>query len=304
MTSLATFFRNVESEAFWEEQPSGLHIGRASSSPSSAAPAETIGACASERLSPSENDRWLSAGYLELSSRIDVGLAAALARGIATLCSSGLHPTFVYVYDEAWRVLDCLRPLLSPVLGGGFDVLADVWAWHIDPKTDCSGWPIHRGWYDDVRGPDGVPCLLNVWVALTDATERNACMHVVPLSSDPHYPGDLHNLASLENLAVALPIRAASALVWNANAAHWGGGCDPSFHEARISMSFTVRRRGSPPDGLPCLRLPLTFRQRLDLIAEQFETYGERELPPERLEMRWASALRGMREVVRRQSNV
>jgi hypothetical protein len=251
-------------------------------------------------MTPSDNERWLSTGYIELRSSIDVGWTAALARGIATLCSSGLHPTFIYVYDEPWRVIDCLRPLLSPLLGGDFDVLADVWAWHIDPRADRGGWPIHRGWYEDVRGTDGAPGLLNVWIALTDATERNACMHVVPLSRDPHYPRDLHNLASLENLAVPLPVHAGSVLVWSANAAHWGGTCDPSFRQTRISMSFTVRRHNSPAHDLACVRLPLTFRQRLDLIADQFETYGAKELTAEDPEMRWAAMVRGMREAAGR----
>jgi phytanoyl-CoA dioxygenase PhyH len=204
------------------------------------------------------------------------------------------------VYDETWHILDSLRPRLSPLIGSDFEVLADVWAWYLDPRTDRGGWPLHRGWYDDVRDASGMPGLVNVWVSLTDATERNACMHVVPLDRDPHYPKDLHNLTALGDAGLALPAPAGSALVWNANAAHWGGTCDPSFGEPRISLSFTAKRRADRVAGVPSLRLPLTFRERLDLIAEQFETYGNQELGPERNEMRWARLVRTMCEAGRR----
>jgi hypothetical protein len=292
MDSLQAFLRDVDSEAFWRNFAPWLHIG--TSLPSRFMETADLAVELGTR-----EPHWRTAGYLRLDPLLDPATTAALARAVSALRSRDLHPTFLYVYDEAWLVLEALRPWLSQLLGDDFDVLADVWAWHIDPRTDRGGWPIHRGWYEDVRDLTGTPGLLNVWVALTDASERNACIHIVPLSRDPHYPGDLNNLAALEALGLALPTAAGSGLVWNANAAHWGGTCDPSFSQARMSMSLTVGRRAGPARDIQRVHLPLPFRARLDLIAEQFETYGDKELGPERNEMRWARVLRGMREAAR-----
>lgn len=292
--TLSAFFREVESQSFWREAVPVLHLDQ---------PAhrghERLAAMASP-LSRADNDCLRTNGYVRLESVLDPPLAASLAHAIITLRSRNLHPTFVYVYDETWLVLDVLRPYLAQLLGYDLDVLADAWAWHIDPRTDPGGWPIHRGWYEDVRDATGAPSLVNVWIALTDATEHNACIHLVPLSRDPHYPANLHNLNTLEERALALPIRAGSALLWNANAAHWGGACDPSFHQPRISLSFTVRRRGALAPEIPSVHPPLTFQERLDLIADQFEIYGDKELTPDRPEMRWAALVRGMRQAARR----
>jgi hypothetical protein len=289
MESLKRFLRDVESAAFWRGVVPWLHIEAARSQDLDA----------NGEPSPPPPRSWPASGYLELGSILDPAKAASLARAVTTLRTRALHPTFLYVYDEAWNVLDALRPRLALLLGRDLDVLADVWAWYIDPRTDPGGWPIHRGVYEDVRGADGTPELVNVWVALTDATERNACMHLVPFSHDPHYPADLPNLTALERRGLALPTPAGSALVWNANVAHWGGSCDPSYGQPRISMSFTLRRRPEIARDLTSVRLPLAFRGRLDVIAEQFATYGEKELGPEQDEMRWATIVGEMLSAAR-----
>ena len=289
MHPLPAFLRDLESPAFWRALAPWLHVG----APESTAPPYSP-------PPPAQPIPWPATGYLELDALLDPAAALALSRAVTALHARALHPTFLYVYDEAWHVVESLRPRLAPLLGGDFDVLADVWAWHIDPRTDPGGWPIHRGVYDDVRDPAGTPGLVNVWIALTDATERNACLHMVPLPRDPHYPGDLPNLHGLEDLGLAAPIPAGSALVWNANVAHWGGRCDSSFSRPRISMSFTLRRRREIAADILDVRLPLPFRERLDLIADQFVTYGYKELGPERNEMRWAALTGEMRLAARR----
>ncbi len=290
MSSTEAFFRNVVSASFWRRSAPYLNV------------CDTVGdPVAPGDIAPaSRMDGWHPVGYLRLDALLAPSAAASLARAIGTLRAQCLHPTFIYVYDEAWQALDALLDRLGPWLGTDVDVLADVWAWHIDPRTDRGGWPLHRGVYEDVRDADGVPCLINTWLSLTDATERNACMHVVPLTRVPHYPHAMKDTTGLEPLGLALPTLAGSALAWNANSAHWGGTCDPSFSEPRISMSFTLRR-GDYPAGILALPRRLSFPERLDLIADQFETYGAREMAPERPEMRWAKMIAGMRTVARRE---
>jgi len=290
MDPFPAFLRDIESPAFWRALAPWLHVAAPESAAAEVPPRE-----------PHTNP-WPASGYLALDAVLDPASTLALARAVASLRAHSLHPTFLYVYDEAWHVLDALRPRLAPYLGPDFDALADVWAWHIDPRTDPGGWPIHRGIYEDVRDETGAPAIVNLWIALTDATERNACMHVVPLPRDPHYPGDLRNLRSLEDLGLPLPTPAGGALAWSANVAHWGGTCDPSFDRPRLSLSFTVRRRPQRGGDLQGVRLPLSFRERLDVISDQFVTYGDGELSSERNEMRWAAMVEEMRMVLGRSS--
>jgi hypothetical protein len=327
MDPLAAFLHDVESAPCWRALAPWLHIGKPHppDSPSPLAErgpgAEVFGdpvahshparesfprgATAHDPLAektPRHNRHrpWPASGYLELDAILDHAAALALARAVTALRARAFHPTFLYVYDEAWHVFDALRPRLAPFLGDDLDVLADVWAWYIDPRTNPGGWPLHRGVYEDVRDATGTPGIVNVWVALTDASERNACMHLVPLPRDPHYPGDLPNLSSLEELGVALPTPAGSVIAWNGNVAHWGGTCDPTFDRPRISMSFTVRRRSEIMPDIPCVSVRMPFRDRLDVIAEQFVTYGDKELNKDRNEMRWASMVTEMRTAARR----
>jgi hypothetical protein len=280
------FFCDVQRKAFWLACAPWLHVS-------------DVGHGLSMRGSQwttAPTEPWPPDGYLRLDPLLDPAAAAALGRAVAALQARGIHPTFLYVYDEAWQVLDALLPKLAPLLGADAEALADVWAWCIDPRTHAGGWPLHRGWYEDVRDPAGVPGLVNVWVSLTAASERNACMHVVPLPRDRHYPGALRDLSGLDALGVPLPTAAGTALAWDANVAHWGGTCDPTFAEPRISMSFTLGRPGHPAALAPLPR-PLGFAERLEVIADQIQTYGRKELAADRVELRWAEMIRGMRRM-------
>jgi hypothetical protein len=283
------FLRDAHHPAFWRAIAPWLHIDE----PPPREPPEPKPLAPQAPTAP-----WPTEGYLRLDHLLDPALAASLARAAAALRAHDVHPTFLYVYDEAWQVVDALLPRLAPQLGSSVEPLADVWAWSIDPRTDRGGWPLHRGWYEDVRDAGGVPGLVNVWVSLSDASERNACMHVVPLPRDRHYPASMRDLSGLADLGMALPTTAGTALAWNANVAHWGGTCDPTFTEPRISMSFTLRLP-SHAAILPPLPSPLAFANRLDLIADQIETYGEKELAPDRVERRWARMVAGMRRIPR-----
>ncbi|MDP9034832.1 MAG: phytanoyl-CoA dioxygenase family protein [Myxococcota bacterium] len=286
MTDLVAFFRDVENAAFWSRLAPWLRVDRLSSDDRVRRPPAPP---------PDLAGTWPRDGYVRAEGLLTDAEAGALAQAVSALRAHEVHPTFVYVYDETWKVADSLRLWLAGALGYDVELLADVWAWHVDPAKDRGGWPIHRGWYEDVHDPTGAPTLLNVWVSLSDATVRNACIHIVPLPRDPHYPHDLNNLESLERSGVSLPTRAGTALLWSANAAHWGGICDPLCTDPRISMSFTVRRGSGPRLDVPVVDGALSFRDRLDLIADQFLRYGSRELARGRHEMRWAALVSAMR---------
>jgi hypothetical protein len=149
-----------------------------------------------------------------------------------------------------------------------------------------------------MRATDGTPSLVNVWVSLTRASSRNACMHVVPFERDAGWPRDLHQRPPLET-GCALPTDIGEVLAWNANVFHWGGTCDPTFDEPRISISFSLCRPGWSIDVLPRIPARTTFRQRLDLIANQLIAYGENELDVRAPILEWASATETMRRLAR-----
>jgi hypothetical protein len=238
-----------------------------------------------------------SEGWARFEGVITASEAGALAVCIQRLVDRGIPALFAYVYDEIWQIAERLEPAAQAMLGD-HDLLWDVWAWCLAISAGSAGWPPHRGVYELERAPDGGPNVLNVWVALTDATPDNACMYIVPLSRDPHYPNALHDTSCAAQDARALPAQAGTVLAWNANALHWGGRCDARATVPRISASFTFQRpsaRALGDLGTIDLRKNLTLRERLDGIAQMIVTYGEHDpqIPPALCE--WARVNAGLR---------
>jgi hypothetical protein len=228
---------------------------------------------------------------------VEVAQAELMAAAIDNLDARGVPPVFAYVYDAFWDPLARLDPVLESVLGP-FDVLDDAWAWRI--SAGASGWPPHRGDAIAERSATGGPVTLNAWIALTDVTAADACIHVVPLSEDPSYPDHLDRVDVPAGAARALPVAVGTALLWNANVLHWGGECRrPS--RGRISFSYTLRARAGRTSATPPVNLATSsFRSRLDLVARQISIYAgqERSFPPAALE--WARATIGMLELGQR----
>ena len=214
------------------------------------------------------------------------GLASscrALVSAVARLRQAQLPATFVYAFDEIWQLGQAVR---QP----GYRIAADVWAWQIEPGKG-RGWTPHRGIHHERLDRDA-PELLNTWVALSDVEVDRACMHFVPLDDDPAYPGRLESIEVPEGKAIAAPLAAGEALVWNANVLHWGGECAATARGPRVSCSFSLVRE----DAVDLMGLPLadppprTLAERLELIARQIVVYGEGQpdVRPEVLE--WARA--------------
>jgi|GEM_PF-3478473 len=194
----------------------------------------------------------------------------------ALVTKASLPACAVYLFDEPWLLGHAIGEHVSANLGAHYILLDDAWAWRVVPGTH--GWAPHRGWYDrlDSRAPE----LLNVWVALTDASVDRSCIHVVPLNQDAQYTNtERHHFdvpTALEDIPhVALAASAGDVLVWSANVLHWGGPCDLQALGPRVSVSFTLARGSSPCDGVaPALAPPCPFEQRLDSFARQIVTYG------------------------------
>ncbi|HSQ62654.1 MAG TPA: phytanoyl-CoA dioxygenase family protein [Polyangiaceae bacterium] len=237
--------------------------------------------------------RMRSDGRASLERVVPVALCSRLADAVRRLHDARIPTPFLYVFDEAWEVAAELAGAFEALVGGEPWILPDVWAWFVPRDARARGWAPHRGVDYDVRDARGTPTLVNAWIALSDVTADAACMHVVPLPVDPHYPHSLDRIDVPEALGVPLPVPAGSLLAWNGNVLHWGGRMAESAHGPRISMSFTVRRDSEPgamrPGEAPA------FDARVDLVADMLVTYdSSARVAPDWLE--WARLSRGMRK--------
>lgn len=232
-----------------------------------------------------ERDGWLAVvGF----SRPDE--LAAIDSAIDALAREGLPPLFVYAYPALWSIGDRVAQAMSRALDAEYGVMDDAWAFRVPVGPGHAGWAAHRGVYElakDRRAPD----VLNVWIAVTDATVDNSCMFVVPLDRDPGYPNDLRSHAGTTE-GIAIPALAGTALVWNANVLHWGGPSTERAKAPRTSITFTLRRDAPPPQVGDHVA-------RLDVIADQILTYGQLEPTLAPRLRRWAELRIGMRNLVR-----
>ena len=74
----------------------------------------------------------------------------------------------------------------------------DTLAWCVDPRDGQAGFAPHRDRQPaDVAASsraDGSPRYATLWLALSEATPENSCMHLVPRRHDPGYDaGDDHS---------------------------------------------------------------------------------------------------------------
>lgn len=224
-------------------------------------------------------------GYFQIDSLLPDAEIFALAIAVSSLYEEGLPPTFAFVYDEFWQILQRLSGIFSAVLGEGYQQLPSFWAWYIDTANDQMGWGPHRDRSMDSLLPNGMPKIITAWIPLTDAIPLNGCMYLLPASRDPDYgKPSPEGQVSLEAMKIpytqlqnvrALPAAAGSVLCWNQAVLHWGSRSSEKAPFPRISFSCEFQRSDVEP--LSPLLLdplkPLTFDQRLALIGTQIVRY-------------------------------
>jgi hypothetical protein len=266
MRTLEEAFARLEPPQAWEAR-AWPRLGERHWEPPAQALADARGQLATE-------------GWIRLGGVLAPEEASALADGVRRLEADGLPALFAYVFDPLWQVPARFARALEHVLGGPFDLVRDVWAWHVPPGR--AGWAPHRGVYEVSRSASGAPGFVNVWIALTLANEENAGMWLVPLPRDPAYPNALRDHGAAEGgRAIPLDAQPGTLLAWNANALHWGGASSAQATTPRVSFSFSLRAawaRDSDAVYASLETLPLTgpqtVRERLDLLAEMVDTYG------------------------------
>ena len=163
---------------------------------------------------------------------------AGLSKGVETLAGKGWPPNFLLMYDETWLLAHQLKRLL--ILTSGNRLSHDFSIFHV--VAGAAGWPPHRdrggAGATDAFGPDRLPTYVTTWVALSDATVTNSCLHVVPKSHDPGYHGgDVNGVspmvailsaggeAALQHIR-ALPCSAGSVICFSHRLLHWGSAAE------------------------------------------------------------------------------
>lgn len=228
-------------------------------------------------------ERLREEGYINDPDVIDSRGVAQLRAGIQTLVDRGIPPAFAFVYDEFWLVFRSLDPFLQQVLGPGYRVLPDCWAWYVKPSNEAAGWKPHRDRPGSTLDAQNTPNSLTVWLPLTDATPLNGCIHVVPA----HWDENIHDPVAAEPKEFrlvdrklqdirALPAPAGSLLAWNQLVLHWGGRASARAAGPRCSIALQFQRGDLAPLATPLLdpHALLPFRSRLGLIGRLIRGYS------------------------------
>lgn len=266
--------RRLRSPEHWRSilAEHGLHV---SEGPLAAGPAEAflegpadLAARARARLGLAEE------GTMAWPALVRADRCAALARGIVALCRRGWDAGFIGLCDEAWQLAHHITTVMGGVLEPSMMFRRELFAFCVDPTLAAGrsrGVPAHRdrpdsGWsaVDGLALPRHCTC----WIALTEATEANGCMHVVPARAD-----DAAALAipARESGGRALEAKPGTLLAWSGQAVHWGGRHDGAPGRGpRVAMAFSITHPEVPSIGgfAPVLADTLPgFAERVALVS-------------------------------------
>lgn len=258
---------------YWRALSPDLHV-------EDAAPMEvaSVAGAAIDESARALRDR----GYFRLAGVIAPDGVRRLNAAIDAVTRAGWPASFVFMYDEAWHAArsPAVRRLLVGLLGPGFLQIRHVWAHVVEPVAGASGWSPHVD--GDGRGR------LTVWMALSDATLENGCMHVVPRDVTAALPGLIERfgtdhsqfsraeVVSLLHGTHALVAAPGDALGWGFDVIHWGGVARRAG-QARRSLSFeyiAANERPTDTDGpLSSMDVLPSFADRLRSVATAVTSY-------------------------------
>ena len=157
--------------------------------------------CCSKNSCNNVRTRLIQEGFAALAPEklhfsVDV---AKLATGIHQLQSYGWPATAICIFDEVWAMGYEASQLMK--LATGNTQTIDTLSFFVDPQIN-TGFSAHRDRQPEdwlARGlpkeisstfrENGTARYSTMWVALTDATPDNSCLHYIPATADPGYYG-------------------------------------------------------------------------------------------------------------------
>ena len=228
-------------------------------------------------------------GYCFLPSVLDSKTIDRMFACVSSLIDRKIPPVYCFVYDLFWQLILQIEPVLTDLLGKGYDVIPNAWTWYVDATRPGSYFLPHRDVdEEDFIDEEGMPTLFSLWIPLTDVTTKQSCMYVLPASRDPGYPEEAigwrkkwqsqgHPLWKVEDLVNirALPATKGSLLGWNGGVFHWGSKPDPKA-QPRVSIGyyFHAKQAQKKHAGLIDLKKPFSLQKRLGVILANFRMYG------------------------------
>lgn len=251
--------------AYWQELAAALHIAGAPPAAARTVPRDALEAT---------RRHFAAEGYFQAPAVIPAPDLACLNGAIDAVVAAGWPPVFAWVYDEFWALarLPDIADLLTSQIGAGFAQIPHIWTHVVPAMVGSAGWTPH---FD---GP--IAGRASIWIALTDATLTNGCMHVVArpqlAPAFEREPLDTGRVALSDAFRAlqgvrALPASRGSVLGWTFDVLHWGGPCLSADGARRaISMEFIAPDQRPNADEVPLLPLggPFpSFGQRLQMIA-------------------------------------
>jgi hypothetical protein len=219
-------------------------------------------------------------GFFESPRIVTAEDLALLNHAVDAVTTDRWPAVFAWVFDELWTMarLPDIAAILTAQLGPDYRQIPHVWTHVVAPAIGSSGWAPH---FDG----DGAR-RMSIWIALTDATTRNGCIHLVPRRRLPAafardwktFPEvGIGDAVEALHAVRALPVPAGSILGWGFDVLHWGGTCTSVETPRRaLSLEFIARDESPLRSETPLLEMtgPLpSLQQRLAMIATAVGAY-------------------------------
>lgn len=283
----------AENPAYWRSLCPGLSVMSRKNSMAASDEAADQDSSVSDECKA----RLLCDGYFTVSSVVNRPEPAfqrtlnAVADGIVALVAAGWPPTFIFVFDEPWELLEYAAKINAATSGTAPNM--DFLAFLVDPNLSGGGFTPHRDRQpEDVASSffdDGRPKYSTCWLALKDATPENSCLYFIPRDNDPGYSGgdgtgeddDMLRDALCSKEAYqyirAVPLRQGEAAFFSHRLIHWGSRGRQGYPHPRFALSFAFSDPDFEAPFFPTSHLPSPpLGLRLGLAAAQLFCYHER----------------------------
>lgn len=263
--------RDIE---YWRRVTTGAAIGGGGAAPTFAVDEPGLRAAASQL----RHD-----GYFRTPPLLSADTLALVNRAVESVMAAGWPAVFAMLYDELWRCcrLPAIARLLEGHFGSEFSQIPHLWVHIVPAVSGALGWMPHFDGFRQGR--------VSVWLALTDATVDNGCIHIVPPDALPAVfrTTDIDETVVMRDVLKAMqgtramPVAAGAALGWEFDVFHWGGrAVNPREPRRAISMEFLSSAHPPESDETRLLDVsgPLpSFGERLRIVAGALQIYAKRE---------------------------
>ena len=239
------------------------------------------GADAGEQPNPIQVEGFGEAGYVSIAALLPAHLTTALAGALDALTAAHLPTPFLFMYDETWQAYQQLDDVVSKLMGPGYLLGGDLWAWSLESVEGAHGWTPHRDSMYKVpdRGTNGEPNYASLWVSLTETTTDNGSIYVVPRQDPPL----LVDSPEVAQRAVPLEAPAGSLLAWAPDIIHWSAPVASADIAGRKSFAVFAQRGDIPALSWDMVRIgePVPFDYRLGMVCRQLLRYIDSSLHPD-----------------------